>query len=439
MSQTAILAARASDEPPDTGEIRNLAKAADYQPIGEITQRGEDDPTYSLGRGKAEALMRLAASEEADTVIFDGGLTPGQTASLSELMPAGTDVLDRTRLVLELFATRAGSAAATTQAELARLRYLKPRLTEFSARGATTENEYHSEGAGRVQDLERQITSLEQSLSEITADRDRRREQRRSEGFDLVALTGYTNAGKSTLLQQLADDLDTTEPAGHDDLDSSAAAADALFGTVETTTHRATIDGRRLLLTDTVGFVEGLPHEFVQSFESTIDAARDSDAVLLVTDASDAPERFATKLGASLAAIDHTDGRLIPVLTKTDRVTESAVAQRMTTTHERLETWAGDATKITDPVAISSRDGSGIETLRDQLRDVLPVATESIRLPNGGDAQSLLSWAYDHCDVSDVEYGDSSLGFTVTGNPEIIAEIRRRANRIQPSGGDDSA
>ena len=439
MSQTAILAARTSDEQPDTGEIRDLAKAADYQPVGEVTQRGADDPTYSLGRGKAEAVMRLAANEEADTVIFDGGLTPGQTASLSELMPAGTDVLDRTRLVLELFATRAGSAAATTQAELARLRYLKPRLTEFASRGATTENAYYSEGAGRVQDLERQITSLEQSLSEITADRDRRREQRRSEGFDLVALTGYTNAGKSTILRQLADDLEPEEPTRHDDLDSTATAADALFETVETRTRRATMDGRRLLVTDTVGFVEGLPHEFVRSFRATIDAARHSDVVLLVTDASDAPGRFATKLEASLTAIDHTDGCLIPVVSKTDRVSGSTVTQRVTTTRERLGSWAGDGAAVTDPVALSARDASGIETLRDRLRAAFPAATETITLPNGGDAQSLLSWAYDHCDVSTVEYGGSSLEFTVTGNPGIVAEARRRAARIQPSGRDDSA
>lgn len=439
MSQTAILAARSSHEEPETTELRNLATAADYQLVGEITQRRKEDPTYSLGRGKAEELMRLASAENPDAVIFNGGLTPGQTNSLSELLPEGVDVIDRTRLVLQLFATAAGSNAATTQAELARLRYLKPRLTERLGRATATEVRYHSEDDGQVQDIERQIQSLEQDLDEITDNQARRREQRRSEGFDLVTLTGYTNTGKSTLLRRLADELDSGNESTHDDLDPSVTAADALFQTLETTTRRATLSGRRLLVTDTVGFVGGLPHEFIRSFQATIDAARESDVTVLVMDASDDSERFADKLDVSLTAIDHTDGCLVPVINKTDQVPESTVTERIATVRGRVETWAAaNDSEATSPVTASARDGTKIKTLRERLTEALPATENRILIPNGGDAQSLLSWAYDHCEVTNVEYGDTSLQFTAAGKPDVIAEIGRRATRLQPADSDDS-
>ncbi len=441
MSQTAILAARSTDEEPETAELRDLAKAADYQPVGEITQRREEDPTYSLGRGKAEELMRLASAENPDAVIFNSGLTPGQTLSLSELLPEEVDVIDRTRLVLQVFAGTAGSNAAATQVELARLRYLKPRFTERMGRAVATEVKYHSEKDGQVQDIERRIQALERNLEELTDNQSRRRDKRRSEGFDLVALTGYANTGKSTLLRRLADnlDLDPGDDAQHTDLESSASVADGPFETLDTMTRRATLNGRRILVTDTVGFVDGLPHEFIRSFRATLDATRDSDAVLLVVDASDDAERFADKLETSLTAIGHIEGSLIPVINKTDQVTESVVSERTMTAQERLESWAtiNDIT-VTAPVTASARDETGIEPLRERLREALPATQKRMTIPNGGDAQSLLSWAYDHCEVSNVEYSDTSLQFTAAGNPDIVAEVDRRATRLQSAGSGDS-
>lgn len=445
MSQTAILAARSTDEEPETTELRDLAEAADYQPVGEITQRREEDPTYSLGRGKAEELMRLASTENPDAVIFNSGLTPGQTHSLSELLPEEVDVIDRTRLVLQVFAGTAGSNAAATQVELARLRYLKPRFTERMGRAVATEVKYHSEKDGQVQDIERRIQALERDLEEITDNQSRRRDQRRSEGFDLVAVTGYANTGKSTLLRRLADNLDLDldpdpgDDAQHADLESSASVADGPFETLDTMTRRATLNGRRILVTDTVGFVDGLPHEFIRSFRATLDATRDSDAVLLVVDASDDAERFVDKLETSLTAIDHIEGCLIPVINKTDQVTESAVAERTMTAQERLESWATvNNITVTAPVTASARDETGIELLRERLREALPASQNRIIIPNGGDAQSLLSWAYDHCEVSDVEYSDTSLQFTAAGNPDIVAEVDRRATRLQSADSGDT-
>ena len=221
----AVVVARAEDERPDTAEIRELAAAAGYAVADELVQRRREDPTYGVGRGKAEELARLVATTDVDAVIYDGSLSPGQTFSLGDLLPVGTAVVDRPRLVFELFADATDSRAADLQLELARLRYELPRLREAVARDPDGVR-LRPEGDGRVADVERRIESAERALDGVVDDRAARRAERRDAGFDLVALAGYTNAGKSTLLHRLADDLSIEEMGpGHDDLDGEAESA----------------------------------------------------------------------------------------------------------------------------------------------------------------------------------------------------------------------
>ncbi|MDB2245567.1 50S ribosome-binding GTPase [Halorubrum ezzemoulense] len=442
----AIVAARSEDDPPDTTEIRELAAAAGYAVVGEVTQRRREDPTYDLGRGKAEELMRLAADADAEAVIYDGSLSPGQTFSLGDLLPTGTAVVDRPRLALELFADAADSRAADRQLELARLRYELPRLREAVARDASEDVRLRPEGDSRVLDVEKRIESAERALDEIADDRAARRAERRDAGFDLIALAGYTNAGKSTLARRLADEVDDPDfgagasdrPAARADTaagdpadDAGAlAVADRPFETLSTTTRRATVAGRRTLLTDTVGFLDGLPHEAVRSFRATIDAVRAADCALLVVDASDDPAALRRKLSASLSAIEATDGPVVPVLSKVDEVDADGLASAV----EAYETVVAElgprdapvADALRSPVPVSVRDESGLGDLADAVADALPTATATVEVQNGGDAQAALSWAYDRAVVAGVEYGGETMAVDLAGRPDVVAEAERR-------------
>jgi len=445
----AVVAARSVDAEPDTDEIRELAAAAGYAVVGEVTQRRREDPTYGLGRGAAEDVMRLAAETDAAAVVYDGSLSPGQTFSLGDLLPTGTAVVDRPRLALELFGDAAGSRTADLQLELARLRYELPRLRETVARDSSEDVRLRPEGDGRVRDVERRIESAERALDRLAEDREKRRAERREAGFDLVALAGYANAGKSTLARRLADDVcdpeDADDPDGADGPDGaddsngastaggpgeSLSAADRPFETLSTATRRATLGGRRAVVTDTVGFLDGLPHEAIRSFRATLDAVRRADCALLAVDASEEPTAVRRTLRTSLSAIEATDGPVIPVLTKVDRVGSEDLTAAVDAGGSAIDALDADeasvAGSLRSPVPVSARSGAGLGDLVDAVADALPTATAAVTVPNGGDAQAALSWAYDRGVVPDVEYAGEAVAVELAGRPDAVAAAERR-------------
>ena len=429
----ALVAARDAETEPDTAEIRELAAAAGYVVVGAVTQRRREDPTYGLGRGRAEDLMRLAAETDAEAVIYDGSLSPGQTFSLGELLPAGVAVIDRPRLVLDRLATAADSRSADVQFELARLRYELPRLREVAARDRETVR-LRPEGRGRVRDLERRIDALEERLETVTADRSQRRAERRAAGFDLVVAAGYTNAGTSRLCRRLAGSGDSggVDNDGGDTLDPDAAdsIADRPFGTVATSTTEATLGGRRALITDTVGFVGGVAHEAMASFRATLEAIRDADCVLLVIDASDDLDTLREKLRVVLGAVGSTAGPVVPALNKADRVDAShldacADAVRATAAALRDEGVAV-ADALESPIPTSARDGAGCDDLAAAVAESLPTATTTLTVPYGDGVEAALSWAYDHEVVVDVAYRPDDVRVELAGRPSAVEAAARR-------------
>ena len=429
----ALVAARDAETEPDTAEIRELAAAAGYVVVGAVTQRRREDPTYGLGRGRAEDLMRLAAETDAEAVIYDGSLSPGQTFSLGELLPAGVAVIDRPRLVLDRLATAADSRSADVQFELARLRYELPRLREVAARDRETVR-LRPEGRGRVRDLERRIDALEERLETVTADRSQRRAERRAAGFDLVVAAGYTNAGTSRLCRRLAGSGDSggVDNDGGDTLDPDAAdsIADRPFGTVATSTTEATLGGRRALITDTVGFVGGVAHEAMASFRATLEAIRDADCVLLVIDASDDLDTLREKLRVVLGAVGSTAGPVVPALNKADRVDAShldacADAVRATAAALRDEGVAV-ADSLGSPIPTSARDGAGCDDLAAAVAESLPTATTTLTVPYGDGVEAALSWAYDRAVVADVAYRPDDVRVELAGRPSTVEAAARR-------------
>jgi GTP-binding protein HflX len=419
--RTAIVVAREADEQPDTTEIERLARAAGYEIVDALTQRRDEDGQYNVGRGKAEELARRVSETGVDAALFDVELTPGQYSSLRMLLPDGTDVLDRHRIVLDIFEAGAGDKAARLQVELARLRYELPRIRQTEER---THMQRAAETGSRVVDTEKRIRTVENKLADLADRASERRAERREQGFDLVAIAGYTNAGKSTLLHRVADELsiEGMEP-DHADLDGVAEAEDRLFKTLDTTTRRATVDGRRVLLTDTVGLVDGIPHDLVASFSATLDAVADSDAALLVADASDPLTDLREKLRVSLAELDDPEGELLIALNKADLVDEDALDTRL----EAAVEIAGD--RVGDVFAVSALEADGIETLRDAVAGALPSDEATFDLPNTGETQSFVAWAHEHGQVT-VEYDGDRARVRFAGRPMIVDRARSRADDV---------
>lgn len=411
----AIVVARAASERPDTTEIERLAEAAGYAVVDAVTQQRREDPGTWVGRGKATELAERARDLDADVVVFDGGLDPGQYADLVDCLPDGVEPVDRYRLVLDVFADGTGDKRAALQVEAARLAYMLPRLRRVTK---VSQLSKAVEKGNPILDVEDRIDRIENELADIAEQAAERRDQRRGTGQGLVAIAGYTNAGKTTLLHRLADDmsLDDADP-DHADLTDSTPIEDRLFATLETVTRRGTLDGFGVCYTDTVGFVDALPHDLVESFSATIDEAAAADVTLLVVDATDDPERLREKVATSVDAIGETEGRVVGVLNKVDAVADDdALAAR----REVL------ADAVDDVVAVSALVDEGIDALCDRVREALPTETATLSLPNDGDGQRTLSWLYDHASVDDVAYGED-ISVTVTARPGILERARAKA------------
>ncbi|PSQ17197.1 GTPase HflX [Halobacteriales archaeon QS_8_69_26] len=419
----AVVARRADPgESADTKEIAALAAAAGYAVVGTASQARPEDPGTNLGDGKVDELVALVAETDADAVVVDNELTPAQTVELEDRLPGRVEVLDRYRLVLGVFAEGAGTERARLQVEHARLRYELPRIKERA--GGHRMSKWTEKGTP-VQDVEKRIETIERKLDSLPTPAERHRERRREQGFDLVAVAGYTNAGKSTLLHRLADDLDVTDhEPDHPDRDATAAVQDRLFKTLETTTRKATVGDREALVTDTVGFVDELPHELVESFSTTIDEVGAADVAVLVADAADPPDRLRGKVETALSVVANAETPVVVALNKVDLLDAEELDERR----------AALADLAADPVAVSAIEGTGVNDLRARVRDALPTETVEVTLPNTDEAMSLVSWAYDHGEVREVEYGDR-VRLSFAGRPGVVERLRGTAADLRAGDG----
>jgi len=422
----AVVAKRVEDGDPDTEEIRELARAAGYTVVGEVTQTRTEDPALCLGEGKVEELAALVATEGATTVVFDNRLGPYQTYNLGNKLPEGIEVIDRFKLILDIFGQRAQTKKAQLQVELAELRYELPRA-EAKASLAKRDERPGFMGLGeydesRERDIKAQISRIKDELERIEQTEAHRREQRRESGFDLVALAGYTNAGKSTLLRQLAEDLDIDENEGlHPDLDATAESENRLFTTLGTTTRRAEFDRRDVLVTDTVGFIADLPHWLVESFRSTLSEVYRADLVLLVVDVSDPIEEIREKLVTCHDTLyERNEAPIVTVLNKTDLVDDDELERK----REALSALAPT------PVVVSAKTGGNIDALRERIDEELPDwRRERLVVPMTDDTMSLVSWIHDHAHVETVDYGNE-VTIEFEARPAIVEQARARAREL---------
>ncbi len=274
-------------------ELGALAQACDMEVVGIAEQTlPEVHKAFYIGTGKVNEVKELALDCEADVIIFDNALSPMQLRNLQERLEK--PVLDRSALILDIFASRAKSREAKLQVEVARLQYMLPRLVGLHAalsRQGGGSGSMSNKGAGekkleldrRV--LERRLTQLRQELKEVSAERQTQRKRRAGSGLPRVALVGYTNAGKSTLLNGM---LDLYGSEAVDVEEKKVMEKDMLFATLDTTVRKIIPDKHHaFLLSDTVGFIHKLPHNLVEAFHSTLEEAREASLLLQVVDYSD--------------------------------------------------------------------------------------------------------------------------------------------------------
>ena len=337
------------DEAQDTlDELGLLADTAGVDVAVQVLQeRGRRDPAYLIGRGKAEELVEQVVEHHAQVVIFDEDLSPAQTRNLETLLEV--KIIDRSRLILDIFASRAKTREAQTQVELAQLIYMLPRLTRQwthlsrQAGGTGGTGGVGTRGPGETQ-LEvdrratnRRITILKQALGRIARQREIARKQRTD--IFRAALVGYTNAGKSTLMRALS---------GADVL-----IEDRLFATLDSTTRRVSLGyNRDILLSDTVGFIKKLPHHLIASFHSTLEEAIEADLLLHVVDVSHpaCEEHIATVIEV-LGELDVADRPTMMVFNKNDLLDDRARRKYLKATYP-------------DAVWLSAETGDGLEDLR---------------------------------------------------------------------------
>jgi GTPase len=332
-------------------ELRELANSAGAEVVDTVTQRLEK-PTapYYIGKGKAQIIKDSFQTQHVTSVIFDNELSPAQGRNLEHLFKR--KVLDRTQLILDIFAQRARSREGRLQIELAQLQYLLPRLTRMWTHLSRQSGGIGTRGPGETQlevdrrRVQERIAKLERELEGVRKVRGVQREGRRRHQWPVVAVVGYTNAGKSTLLNLLT---------GADVL-----AADRLFATLDPTTRSFTLPNKeRMLLTDTVGFLRNLPHMLIESFKATLEEVREADLLLHVIDMSHPRmEEHIDAVNEVLKELDANGKQTLLVFNKVDLLTNPDIA-------------AAYRARFPKSVAISARTGEGVGDLVQALQDEL--------------------------------------------------------------------
>ncbi len=404
-------------EESDLDELAALADSAGAEPVSRIVQtRSDPDPATFVGKGKLEEIHRAVHSTGAEAVILDDELTPGQLRNLEERL--GTKVIDRTALILDIFALHARSREGKAQVELAQLNYLLPRLRGWGEAMSRLGGGIGTRGPGETklevdrQHIKRRISKLRRDIKDLARTRDVKRARREGSGIQQIAIAGYTNAGKSTLMNALTE--------------ADVLVADQLFATLDPTIRRIALPGgRHATISDTVGFVSKLPHDLVEAFRSTLEEVTRADLVLHVADAS-SPE-VEHQVEAVRAVLAEIGAGAIPevlALNKVDLVSEMD--------RERA------ARRFQAAVAISALTGEGTEALLERIALELPRHPVEVTLivPYGRD--EVIAQLYRDAEVLETEPGaDGTLVRARVGDRELAAvgsyvvqTRRRRASAL---------
>ncbi len=372
-------------------ELAGLISTAGAEIVGEIVQvRDKPDTGTYLGKGKIEELKALIAEQDANLIAFENNLSPAQGKAIED--ETGTVVVDRSEIILDIFATHARTYEARLQVELAQLLYMRPRLKRMWTHLERIEGGIGSgRGPGEKQLetdrrlVDRRVAELKRKLKDV--ERRRKRQVAGRRDHCTVSLVGYTNAGKSTLMNALT---------GADVL-----VADQLFATLDTRTRKWTLPGwGDVLLSDTVGFIRNLPHHLVASFKSTLEEARHAELLLHVVDASHPEaERQITTVNEVLREIGVDSHDPLVVLNKADAIADRSVLDVLRARHA-------------DSIVVSAQSGAGLEKLAQAVATRLGDGYLDAEIETSVGNGRLFAWLAEHADVTQRQYTDSRVRLT---------------------------
>lgn len=397
-----VLGADSADEE-SLAELGALVETAGGEPVGTILQsREKPDPHSFIGEGKVEEVKRMVENSDATMVIFDNDLSPSQIRVLTEL--CGVQVLDRSGLILDIFAQRAKTKEGCLQVELAQYQYLLPRLvgmwTHLERQAGTSgKGPIGSKGPGETQletdrrHIHRKIDKLKAELEEVRRVRGTQRQRRMKNEIPVVAIVGYTNAGKSTLLNAITG--------------AGIPANDRLFDTLDTTTRLLTVsDTLDVVISDTVGFIRKLPHQLVEAFKATLEELEYADLLLHVIDVSNPEWREQARIVDELIRELGAEG--IPCIRVYNKCDAAFTAQQ-----EREK----------DAVYISAKTGEGIPALLEAVDKRLDKGTKRVVIHLPYDKAGLLDGLYREAKVEGVEYGET-VDVTAVCTPRIMGRLK---------------
>lgn len=392
-------------------ELHLLTATAGMEVAGQTTQRLQQiDPNTFVGSGKIEEIKQTVIDQDINVIIFDDELSPRHQRQLEKELGENVKVLDRSALILDIFAQHARTREGALQVELAQYEYRLPRLTRLwthlarqagggGARGGVGGVGLRGPGETQLEvdrrEISRKISKLKEELEHVRMQRRQYRQQRHRAGIPVIALVGYTNAGKSTLLRAITG--------------ADVYVADQLFATLDPLTRRVDLpSGRQILLTDTVGFIQKLPTTLVAAFRATLEEVAEADMLLHVVDASHAnATQQIEAVEDTLAEIDVPNIPRILVWNKIDRWVTATLPNRI-----GREVYAAE-------VQVSALQGTGIPELLDTIETVIASQLSQVQLLIPYHRGDLVSLLFDHANVDTQEHVEEGIMLTVQLPPEM--------------------
>jgi len=404
-----LLSGDRSDNEAPLEELRRLAETAGATVVHTVVQkRVHIDPVYYIGKGKAAELATISKELDADVLICDDDLTPAQVRNLEKVIEK--KVIDRSELILDIFATRAKTFQAKLQVELAQLEYTRPRLKRMWTHLSRIEGGIGTRGPGEKQ-LEvdkrivlKKIHDLRKKLHEVEKRQERLVASRKE--FFTVSIVGYTNAGKSTLMNALTE-IDTF-------------VEDKLFATLDTKTSICKLqNGRKVLLSDTVGFIQKLPHHLVSSFKATLEEARHADLLLHVADiSSPLVHKQIEAVNAVLKELGCDKKPTIMALNKIDAIKEESIIPLLQNRYK-------------DCILISAKTYRGIQDLKRRIGEMLERNFVDVELTCSPGSGKLIAYLHEHARILNSRFDEQQVTFRLLMEDKLIQKLRMLDDNIR--------
>lgn len=375
----------------------------------ELQNRTNPDISSYVGKGKLQELKRLKGELRIDTIVFDDDLSPTQIRNIE----AGTDakILDRSALILDIFAGRAKTAAAKTQVELAQLQYLLPRLTRYWTHLSRQKGGIGTKGPGETQIetdrriIGQRIATLKEKLKKLDQQRVTQRKGR--EGMNRVSLVGYTNAGKSTLMNAFTE--------------TNVLAENRLFATLDSTVRRHDFENHSILLSDTVGFIRKLPHNLIESFKSTLDEVREADILLHIVDGSSKmAQEYIEVVDSTLEELNATNKRTLIVFNKVDKMTADQIAMLRG--------------EYPEAIFVSAEQKIGLNELESQIEELIESEYEEHTLQIPVSKYKAVAFIHENATVNKEVYENSDVELTFSMAEKDFEQLSHLLNTIGAEG-----